>query len=269
MSGRIVVGTQGWNYPAWVGPFYPVGTRQEDFLRLYSRVFTTVEIDSTFYATPPEKTVLGWAARVGDDFRFSLKLPQEITHVRRLVDCRDVLAEFAAAARALGPKLEAVLIQLGPETGPESRPALERFIPLLPADIRFAIEFRRPGLLIRPVLDLLRAHHVALALVEGKWLPRAKMLRLAESPTADFAYVRFMGPDRVIEDYSRIQVDRTAELGTWGPALARLAGKVQRVVVYVNNHFEGHSPASARRLQALLGTAPRELSVMQDQAELF
>jgi len=265
----VVVGTQGWNYPSWVGPFYPEGTRGEDYLRLYSRVFQTVEIDSTFYAVPQEKTVRGWAAKVGDAFRFSLKLPQEITHVRRLVDCRDVLDEFAAAARALGPKLEAVLIQLGPDFGPEQRPALERFIPLLPVDIRFAIEFRRPGLLIRPVLDLLHAHRVAVALVEGRWIARAKMLRMAESPTADFAYVRFMGPDRRIEDFSRVQVDRSAELGQWASVLARLAGQVQRVNVYVNNHFEGHSPATARRLQEALGTRPVELSVLRDQAELF
>ena len=76
-------GAQGWNYGAWVGPFYPLGTRPSDFLKVYSRAFDTVEVDSTFYAIPAASTVRGWAARVPADFVFALKMPQEITHVCR------------------------------------------------------------------------------------------------------------------------------------------------------------------------------------------
>jgi uncharacterized protein YecE (DUF72 family) len=269
MPPDIRVGTQGWNYPAWAGPFYPVGTRPDDFLRTYARAFQTVEVDSTFYAVPSEKTVKGWAAKVPEGFRFALKLPQEITHVRRLVDARDVLDSFCGAAQLLGPKLGPVLMQFGPDFGPEQRPALERFLPSLPPDVRFAIEFRRPGWLIRPILELLREHRVALALVEGRWLPRKKMLRLAEVPTTDFGYVRFMGPDRAIEDYSRVQIDRSRELDEWIPALERIAQRVQTLYGYVNNHFEGHSPATASRLRGRLGMVPVDLSSLRDQAELF
>jgi len=269
MTAELRIGTQGWNYPSWTGPFYPVGTRAEDYLRTYARAFDTVEVDSTFYAVPPEKTVKGWAAKVPDGFQLALKMPQEITHVRRLVGARDVLDEFAAAARMLGAKLGPVLMQFGPDFGPEHRPALERFLPSLPADLQFAVEFRRPGWLIKPILELLHEHRVALTLVEGRWLPRRKMLRLAEFPTADFAYVRFMGPDRAIEDYSRIQIDRTAELEEWAPALERLAARVRVLHVYINNHFEGHSPSSASRLRARLGMAPVELSALREQEELF
>jgi len=269
MPSDVRVGTQGWNYPSWTGPFYPVGTRPDDFLRTYARAFDTVEVDSTFYAVPAEKVVKGWASRVPEGFRIALKMPQEITHVRRLVGARDVLEEFCAAARLLGPKLGPVLMQFGPDFGPEQRPALERFLPSLPSDLRFAIEFRRPGWLIKPILQLLHGHRVALALVEGRWLPRKKMPRLAEFPTADFGYVRFMGPDRNIVDYSHVQIDRTAEIEEWLPALERIAARVRVLYVYINNHFEGHSPASASRIRARLGMAPVELSDLREQAELF
>jgi len=269
MAGSIHVGTQGWNYHHWVGPFYPIGTRDGDFLRLYARAFDTVEIDSTFYALPPASTVRGWAAKVGERFRFALKLPQAITHERHLVDSRDVLAEFLESVRLLGTKLAVVLIQFGPDFGPEHRPRLARFLPQLPGDVRFAVEFRRGGWLIRPVLDLLRDYGVALALVEGRWLAQPRMLALAEQPTAGFAYVRFMGPDRTLTDFSRIQVDRTAELETWRASLRALAERVDDVYVYVNNHFEGHSPASARKLQSLMGLEIVDPTAIADQPELF
>ena len=269
MSAELRVGTQGWNYPAWAGPFYPSDARPADFLSLYSRVLNTVEVDSTFYAVPDEKVVKGWAGRVGDDFRFALKMPQEITHERALAGARDVLEQFCDRIRLLGARLGPVLIQLGPDFGPEQRPALERFLPQLPADVRFAIEFRRRGWLLRPVLELLHAHRVALALVEGRWLPRAKMLRLAEFPTTDFGYVRFMGPDRAITDYSRVQVDRGTELLDWARALEMFARRVKVIYVYANNHFEGHSPATVRKIQELLGMKAMELSALRDQAELF
>src|SRR5687767_15752554 len=83
MPSNVRIGTQGWNYDAWVGPFYPEGSRAGDFLALYARAFNTVEVDSTFYAIPSEKVVQGWVDRTPDDFVFALKLPQEITHERR------------------------------------------------------------------------------------------------------------------------------------------------------------------------------------------
>lgn len=269
VGSTILLGTQGWNYSAWVGPFYPEGTRPADYLRLYARAFGTVEVDSTFYAVPPEKTLRAWAERVPDRFVFALKMPREITHERQLGGCGDRLAEFVDRVRALGPKLGPVLIQLGPDFGPEKRERLEGFLPLLPRDVQFAIEFRRARWLDPGLLELLRAHRVALALTDGPWVSRERMIALAAHPTADFAYVRWMGPDRKIEDYSRIAVDREHELGMWAVGLAALAARVTAVHGYFNNHFQGHSPASAREMQALLGQRAVAPSNLADQTELF
>src|SRR5690349_5759313 len=102
MNGRIRLGTQGWNYEGWVGPFYPAGTRPSDYLPVYARAFDTVEVDSTFYAVPAETTFAQWAKRTPPGFVFSLKLPQQVTHVERLRDTAGVVQLFFERAAVLG-----------------------------------------------------------------------------------------------------------------------------------------------------------------------
>ena len=269
MAATIRVGTQGWNYDAWVGPFYPAGTRPADFLTIYARAFDTVEVDSTFYATPAVKTVRGWAQRTPDDFMFALKMPQEITHERRLRNIDDAAEEFFDRARELGPKLGPVLIQLGPDFGPTELPAVAQLLPKLPRDIRFAIEFRQRGWIHDGVLALLSEHNVALTLSDGRWIQRKQMMSLATRPTADFLYVRLMGVDQSIVDYSRIQLDRTRDLETWMSVLWPYAEQGREVFVYVNNHFAGHSPSSAREMQRLLGQHAVEPEQLGEQMSLF
>jgi uncharacterized protein YecE (DUF72 family) len=269
MPPEIHIGTQGWNYDAWVGPFYPSGTRPADYLSIYARAFDTVEVDSTFYAIPPQKTVRGWADRTPPHFRFALKLPQEITHERRLRDSESTAHLFFDRARELGDRLGPILVQLGPDFGPAELPALAAFLPLIPDDLRVAVEFRQRGWIHEGILSLLRAHGVALALSDGRWIPRRTVVALAQQPTADFLYLRWMGPDREIVDYSRIQVDRSRELETWAETIRQLPLQIREIYGYVNNHFAGHSPASARQLQSLLGQRPVEPSDLGEQMSLF
>lgn len=269
MPGRIRIGTQGWNYDAWLGSFYPRKTRPADFLTVYGRAFETVEVDSTFYAVPAVKTVRGWAERSPDDFLFSLKLPQEITHERRLRDADDLSAEFFDRARELGHKLGPILIQLGPDFGVNELPAVAQYLPKLPRDIRFAIEFRQRSWINDGILALLAEHNVALTLSDGRWLQRKQMLQLASRPTAPFAYIRLMGVDQSLMDYSRIQIDRTRDLEAWTGVLSPLAEQGRDAFVYVNNEFAGHAPASARELQRLLGQHPVEPEQLGEQMSLF
>lgn len=264
----LELGTQGWNYSAWVGPFYPVGTRPADFLTTYARAFRTVEVDSTFYAIPPERTVLGWAERTPPGFTFALKLPQEITHERRLRDCTELTELFAERVRLLGEKLGPVLIQFGPNFGVSELPTLRSYLPTLPSDIRFAVEFRQREWMTDAVLDLLAEHRVALTLSDGKWVGRERLFELAERPTTDFSYIRWMGPDRSLTDFSRIQVDRSGELELWKETL-QLFREQTMVHGYVNNHYAGHSPATVRELQTLLGQVPVEPATLGDQMTLF
>jgi uncharacterized protein YecE (DUF72 family) len=133
----------------------------------------------------------------------------------------------------------------------------------------FSPASRGPEWIEPSVLRLLAEHRVALALVDGRWLPRELMLELTQSPTTDFAYVRWMGPDRAIEDYSRVVVNREHEIAEWAAGIGALAERVSQVHGYFNNHFQGHSPASARALQRLVGQRPVEPAELAEQVELF
>jgi uncharacterized protein YecE (DUF72 family) len=270
------VGCQGWNYDDWVtGPgervFYPQGTRAADMLEVYASVFETVEIDSTFYAIPPVSTFAGWAKRTPPHFTFSLKLPQEITHERALgTGSTAILEEFCDRARALEDKLACVLIQLPPQFDltRENGRSLRAFLPRLPRDIRFSVEFRSSGWLKESVLDFLAEQGVASALVEGQWIAPEDIWRLAEHPTADFVYIRWMGA-RNLTRFDTVQRPQDENLRDWSKMIARPAERVSHVYAYFSNFYEGHAPASANKLKRLLGQSVIEAADLEDQPSLF
>ncbi|GAC1409596.1 MAG: DUF72 domain-containing protein [Gemmatimonadaceae bacterium] len=269
MSAEIHIGTQGWNYDAWVGPFYPTGTRPSEFLTVYARAFDSVEVDSTFYASPAATTIRSWAERTPKGFVFALKLPQEITHEQRLRDVTGASEIFFERVRELGDKLGPILVQMGPDFQPGELPALVDFLGRVPKDLRIAIEFRHRGWITDGVLALLKEHNIALALSDGRWIPRKLILSLAARPTANFAYIRWMGPNRDLVDYTRVQVDRSHEIDLWSDAIENLSEKVSQVYGYVANTFSGHSPATARELQSRLGQTAVDPDLLGEQMSLF
>jgi len=249
MSAVIRIGTQGWNYDAWVGPFYPTGTRPPDFLSVYSRAFDTVEVDSTFYAVPSVNTVRGWAERVPNRFTFALKLPREITHERRFRDCEDVASLFFDRVRELGSKLGPILIQLGPDFTPRELPALASFLPLLPPDLHVAIEFRHRGWIHEGIVALLAEHRVAIALTDARWIPRRTMLTLVDQPTADFAYLRCKNLEsRLRNGYAPRDIQRLA-------GLCREWGERGDVFAFMINGAKERAPAAAMALARKLGAS--------------
>jgi len=281
-NGRVHVGCQGWNYDDWVteaasgrAVFYPRGTRSPDMLDLYARAFDTVEVDSTFYAVPSDSTFDAWKSKTPERFTFALKLPREITHEHALRGVRalEVLEEFLRGARRLGEKLAAVLVQMPPqfEATRENRRALAEFLPLLPSDVRFAIELRDPFWfeedLVAPLADF---RHVALALVEGQWATRERVWRAAAPlvATSAFAYVRWMGA-RDLTRFDEVARERDANLQKWAAAIERLRERVPEVFAYFSNFYEGHAPASANKLKLLLGQPTTRPEDLENQPSLF
>jgi uncharacterized protein YecE (DUF72 family) len=272
----VRVGCQGWNYEDWVtGPgervFYPQGTRSTDMLEVYARAFETVEVDSTFYAIPSASVFEGWAKRTPPGFTFSLKLPQAVTHERALGEGSITLVEeFCERARVLESRLACVLIQLPPqfELTRENGQALRAFVPRLPRDIRFSIEFRSAGWLKETVFDFLAEHNVSLALVEGQWLAPEDNWRLAEHPTADFIYIRWMGA-RNLTRFDIVQRPQDENLSEWSRTIAHLIKRVSHVYAYFSNFYEGHAPTSANKLKRLLGQPIIEPADLEDQPSLF
>jgi uncharacterized protein YecE (DUF72 family) len=183
--GELRVGTSGYAYPAWKGPFYPAKLPAKQMLAHYATRFRTVEINHSFYRMPSERTLGQWAASVPAVFQFALKLNQKLTHVQRLRDCEELLGRFLAAARVLAAagQLGPILVQLPPTFRADLR-TLDEFLRLAPPVFRFALEVRHRSWHTDEAYALLRQHGVALCLAETDDEPAP------EAVTADFVYLR-------------------------------------------------------------------------------
>ena len=188
----LLIGTSGWSYDEWVGPFYE--SKKTPKLTYYSQVFPTAEIDSTFYAYPSERTVYGWLRHTGPDFTFCAKLPKLITHEKALKlesDVEEDLERFLEVMQplSLNGKLYAVLIQLPPSLR-QDLDQLEGFLKILPGNPRFAVEFRHKSWWNEDTWRLLSKYRIANAIVDEPLLPPDPVV------TTDFAYVRWHGRGR-------------------------------------------------------------------------
>lgn len=162
---RFYVGTSGFAFKEWKGPFYPADLADAAMLGFYATRFPAVEINNTFYRMPREKNLLEWAAQVPEDFRFALKASQRITHHARLRDVGEMVGYLARTASVLAARLGPTLFQLPPGFK-KDLPTLGAFLEALPKRYRAAIEFRHPSWLEDDVFDALRARDVALCLAD-------------------------------------------------------------------------------------------------------
>ncbi|HEY0382221.1 MAG TPA: DUF72 domain-containing protein [Candidatus Elarobacter sp.] len=251
---------------------YDAGTRPERYLREYAEEFRSVEIDSTFYGTPPPERCRRWAAQVPDGFTFALKLSREITHDRRLLASRALVEEFVASALEFGEKLEAILIQTPPDFVPAEIDAVEQFMRELPAGPRWAFEVRDRdwfhGDARGRLRDALGTHGVALAVSDGTFVPLDTMLYEFRRPTASHAYVRWLGQRETFARFDEIAIDRGDRIAHWAEAIRDTAPQLTRLSGYANNQYAGHSPGTIRQVYGALGVA-HERPVRIEQTSLF
>jgi uncharacterized protein YecE (DUF72 family) len=208
---RILVGTSGYNYPEWKGTFYPEKLPAAQMLGYYAQRLAAVEINYTFYRMPNAKTVAGWAEATPPGFTFVLKAPKRITHDSRLKFVDKPLAYFCETAAGLGPKLGPLLFQLPPNFKKDID-RLRYFLPLIPAGVRCAFEFRHASWFSAEVYELLRGRNAALCIADTEEATTALVV------TADFGYFRLRD-----EGYKKKDVERWAakvkELGAgWNDA---------------------------------------------------
>jgi uncharacterized protein YecE (DUF72 family) len=265
---EFTLGTQGWAYAEWAGTMYDAAARPEHFLRLYAEEFRSVEIDSTFYGTPTPQRVRKWAASVPEGFTFSCKLAREITHERRLLDVRGLVAEFYDAMAAFGPKLGCVLAQFDASFTRDQEADLRAALGAFPSGFRTAFEFRDPGWYAPEIQELLEERGFALAVADAPFVPRDLLAGALRRTTLDFAYVRWIGSHDAFTRFDTVQQSRESEIAWWEKALRAAAPRLKRVFGYVNNHYQGHSPATVRSLYAALGLA-HERPVRVQQTSLF
>jgi uncharacterized protein YecE (DUF72 family) len=264
MAGSIRIGTSGWSYDDWVGPFYPPQTKAGDYLAFYTRHFDIVEVDSTFYRLPTARMAIGWAEHTPDGFSFALKMPRTITHEKILHDCDADMEGIVSTFGLLGPKLKSVLLQFGyfnrdAFAGP--RPFFDRLAAFLGkyGQLPFACEIRNRNWLTKDYFALLRAYNVATVLVEHAWLPPIDtLIEHHDVATGPYVYTRLIGDRAGIEKISKrwdqIVVDRSGDLRRIAAALRQTANRAE-VLVFVNNHYAGHGPESCRQLRTAIGAA--------------
>lgn len=244
---NVSLGVQGFSPKDWIGVFYPPGSSTRGFLPFYSQVFDTVEINATFYAVPTASTVRSWAARTPPDFVFACKMPQEITHDKRLLGAEEKLSVFLDRMRLLEDKVGPIVIQFPRSFTRRFEDNLRAFLPLLPRDLRFVTEFRSESWNGDEVFDLLSEFNVAWCINDWQDLPPVV------ETTTDFAYLRLVGFHQEFKYLGQVQRDRSEDLASWAEIITDLGKQVQRIYIYVNNHYAGYAPETVRQLQQLLG----------------
>ena len=267
-EAEIRLGTSAFTAAGWEGAFYPAGMKPAEFLSYYATKFDTVEVDSTFYRTPAISTVKGWYAKTPPGFLFAAKVPQIITHEKALMDCDEDFRFFLKAMDSLGEKLGPLLLQFGyfnKKAFAGVNEFLARLVPFLkkiPKGYRFAVEIRNKNWLVPALIEALRERQVALALVDHVWMPRPRQLFDRFDPiTADFAYVRWLGDRKGIEEktktWDKIIVNRTADLGEWVEVLKKVHERKIQILAFANNHYAGYGPGTIEEFRALWQRASR------------
>lgn len=257
---RLLVGTCGWSYPDWVGPFYPRGTQPSEMLERYARVFDTVEVNSTFYAVPPRERVERWARATPAGFRFSVKAPRDLTHEARLrldEGGWTAVEAFNDAMRPLGVKLDRVLVQLPPSlTARQGLPRVETLLEAEPFDVPVVFEARDASWDQDATYELLREHDVTWA-----WSVSDRWPSPAERTTSE-VYLRLIG-DRELETFDEVQRDLDPTIQRWLQRLDAADPDIDTARVYANNHFAGFGPGTVNALLRLAGRKPRTWSATE------
>jgi len=236
---NVRVGTSGFAFKEWKGPFYPEDLKDDAMLGYYSGRYPTVEINNTFYRLPKEHVLHDWASQVQDGFTFSIKASQRITHYGRLkADSVASALEFLLKNTAtLGTKLGPILFQLPPNLQKDVE-RLKGFLALLPADRRFTIEFRHESWFDDAVFETLRAHDIAMCVAESE------EFRCPSVATATWGYLRLHR-----QDYDDPMLE------DWQLRLAEQSWK-DTYVFFKHDYIDGAGPLAVERFSTMVNSAP-------------
>ncbi len=236
----IHIGTSGWHYAHWEGPFYPKGISKKDYLKYYTRFFQTVEINNSFYHLPRKETFKNWREMTPANFIFSVKASRYITHVKKLKDSKEPLQNFLKVASGLKEKLGPILFQLPPGWSCNAE-RLREFLQILPPHYRYTFEFRNSSWFSKEIYEILAKYNIAFCLyeLEGQITPR--------KVTADFIYVRLHGPGKAYQgQYSQ------KTLKEWAEFFVAFYKQGKDVFCYFDNDEAGYAALDGQRLKDLV-----------------
>jgi uncharacterized protein YecE (DUF72 family) len=238
---KIFIGTSGWTYDGWCGPFYPPDVPKKDWLRYFAGHFPTTEINGSFYRTPSLDAVRAWREQTPKHFLFAWKASKFITHWKRLTEkCENSIELMETRLRILGPKLGPVLFQLPPGFR-ANRERLAAFLRMLPHKRHYAFEFRHASWYAEEILALLRDNDVSLCLSDHHDAPSPWVA------TARHVYVRGHGPDGTYKDNYPAKT-----LRIWAREIEAWRRQRRTVYVYFDNDQKSAAPKDAERLLKML-----------------
>ncbi|MBF6612307.1 MAG: DUF72 domain-containing protein [Chloroflexi bacterium] len=261
----IHIGTSGYSYADWKGPFYPEGIKDSEMLPFYAQEFHATEINYTYYRMPSARTLAAMASKVPDDFIFTIKASKELTHEREAEEGGSTPENFRLFREAVQPlidegKFGAVLAQFPNsfKPTPENRDYLSVFRERM-GDLPVAVEFRNSTWITDETMELLRRNNLGYCSVDE---PRLKgLIPPVAVATAPISYVRFHGRNaqkwwRHDEAFERYSYEyKPEELEEWVPKIDKLAKTSQNTFVFTNNHYRGAAVQTARELKDLLEKA--------------
>lgn len=238
MNQDIYIGTSGWFYFHWESFYRDLPS--EKWLHFYAKHFTTVEINSTYYHLPTEKTVKHWASRTPKDFIFSVKMSRYVTHVKKLKDYGDGIDKFLQAIAPLKSKLGPILFLL-PPSYQINYELLEATLSVLPKNHQYVFEFRNSSWHVPEVYALLRKYKVGWCIsdLNGKLSPI--------EITAPFVYVRLHGPKSAYKGVYSIQT-----LKKWAKRIQEWNAQGLSVYFYFDNDEKGYAIQDATKLINIL-----------------
>ena len=243
----IRIGTSGWHYKHWRGPFYPDGLPSSRMFEFYLDHFDTVEINNSFYRLPLASTFHHWRRLAPPGFCFAVKASRYLTHMKKLKDPAAALQRFFPLVDLLGDRLGPILFQLPPhwkcDTG-----RLAEFLLALPDRYRYSFELRDPSWHVSEVYDLLGSHNASFCIYElaGFRSP----IRL----TADFTYVRLHGPTNNAYQASY----KSAALKMWRDRIRKWRSDLKAIYVYFDNDQSGYAVSNALQLKKMIRESSAE-----------
>lgn len=240
MTARILIGTSGWSYAHWHGPFYPADLPQDRRLKYYAQNFQSVEVNSTFYRLPTQETLRRWRDSVPPDFVFAIKASRYITHIKKLSEPAKSLSALFERISLLEGQLGPILFQLPPRWRFD-RQRLATFLEALSGEFRYAFEFRDPSWLNAYSLALLSQHNAAFCIYELDGFLSPKEI------TADFIYARLHGPDGP----SQGSYD-SRTLSSWAEAFTTWSAQERSIYCYFDNDQGGYAVHNALYLKSIL-----------------
>jgi uncharacterized protein YecE (DUF72 family) len=240
MAGKCFIGTSGWSYDHWIGPFYPVDVSGDAMLPFYAETFDTVEINNTFYRLPNKDVVKSWRDATPDDFLFSIKANRYITHMKNLKEAERPVERLTQTVALLGDKLGPILFQLPPQWH-VNVDRLRSFVEVLPKRYRYVFEMRHNSWYQKKIFDTLRQANAALCIhdISGETSPT--------KDTSDFIYLRFHGPEGEYRGSYPTEV-----IETWAKQIKAWNKSGKTVYGYFNNDYQAHAVHNAKTLRKLL-----------------